>query len=238
MAQAGNNKAAGQAVNNKMATEFINAAKAFESAEIVRVHKSAKIAWRICGACLLITGLSVGAVAGLTPLKETRPYVVKVDNNTGLTEIVTVMKTQEQSYGEVIDKHFLNKYIQYRESYDWVTIQDSYDATMLMSSPEVQAAYAQIYNDNPQAPHKILKNQYKVVAKVKAITFIGKTAQIRFEKRMIPVTGDLNQEIPVQNMIATVGYEYVSQPMSEEARRINPLGFQVKSYRVDPETAP
>ena len=237
MAQA-NKKAAGQAVNNKMAAEFIIADKAFESAEIVRVHKSAKIAWRICGACLLITGLSVGAVAGLTPLKETRPYVVKVDNNTGLTDIVTVMKTKEQTYGEVIDKHWLNQYIQMRESYDWVTIQDSYDATMLFSSPEVQAAFAKIYNDNPQAPHKILKNQYKVVAKVKAITFIGNTAQIRFEKRMIPVTGDLSKEIPVQNMIATVGYEYASQPMSEEARRINPLGFQVKSYRVDPETAP
>lgn len=181
MAQA-NKKAAGQAANNKMAAEFINAAKAFESAEIVRVHKSAKIAWRICGACLLITGLSVGAVAGLTPLKETRPYVVKVDNNTGLTDIVTVMKTKEQTYGEVIDKHWLNQYIQMRESYDWVTIQDSYDATMLFSSPEVQAAFAKIYNDNPQAPHKILKNQYKVVAKVKAITFIGNTAQIRFEK--------------------------------------------------------
>ena len=229
---------AGQAANNKMAIEFIGAAKAFESAEIVRVHKSAKFAWRICGACLLITGLSVGAVAGLTPLKETRPYVVKVDNNTGLTEIVTVMKNKEQTYGEIIDKHWLSQYIQYRESYDWVTIQDSYDATMLFSSPEIQAAFAKIYNDNPQAPHKILKNQYKVVAKVKAITFIGNTAQIRFEKRMIPVVGDLSKEFPTENMIATVGYEYANQPMSEEARRINPLGFQVTSYRVDPETAP
>ena len=229
---------AGQAANNKMAIEFIGAAKAFESAEIVRVHKSAKIAWRICGACLLITGLSVGAVAGLTPLKETRPYVVKVDNNTGLTEIVTVMKNKEQTYGEIIDKHWLSQYIQYRESYDWVTIQDSYDATMLFSSPEIQAAFAKIYNDNPQTPHKILKNQYKVVAKVKAITFIGNTAQIRFEKRMIPVVGDLSKEFPTENMIATVGYEYANQPMSEEARRINPLGFQVTSYRVDPETAP
>jgi type IV secretion system protein virB8 len=207
MTQVNSKKMAGQAANNKMAIEFIGAAKAFESAEIVRVHKSAKIAWRICGACLLITGLSVGAVAGLTPLKETRPYVVKVDNNTGLTEIVTVMKNKEQTYGEIIDKHWLSQYIQYRESYDWVTIQDSYDATMLFSSPEIQAAFAKIYNDNPQAPHKILKNQYKVVAKVKAITFIGNTAQIRFEKRMIPVVGDLSKEFPTENMIATVGYE-------------------------------
>ena len=82
-----------------------------------------------------ITGLAVGAVAGLTPLKETRPYVIKVDNNTGQTEIVTMMKNQEQSYGEVMDKHWLTRYVQLRESYDWVTIQDNYDAVMLMSSP-------------------------------------------------------------------------------------------------------
>ncbi len=136
-----------KASNNKMAIEFINAAKGFESAEIVRVHKSAKIAWRISGACLLITGLAVGAVAGLTPLKETRPYVIKVDNNTGQTEIVTMMKNQEQSYGEVMDKHWLTRYVQLRESYDWVTIQDNYDAVMLMSSPEIQAAFSKIYND-------------------------------------------------------------------------------------------
>ena len=154
-----------KASNNKMAIEFINAAKGFESAEIVRVHKSAKIAWRISGACLLITGLAVGAVAGLTPLKETRPYVIKVDNNTGQTEIVTMMKNQEQSYGEVMDKHWLTRYVQLRESYDWVTIQDNYDAVMLMSSPEIQAAFSKIYNDNPQAPHKVLKNQYKVAPK-------------------------------------------------------------------------
>ncbi|MDO4997326.1 MAG: type IV secretion system protein [Neisseria sp.] len=223
------------ASHNKMGIEFIQAAKDFEKSEIDRVHKSAKIAWRISGACLLITGLAVGAVAGLTPMKETRPYVIKVDNNTGVTDIVTVMKTQEQTYGEVVDKHWLGQYIQFRESYDWFTIQDSYDATMLMSSPEVQAEFAKIYNDNPQAPHKILKNNFKVVAKVKAITFIGNTAQIRFEKRMLPVTGDLNKEFPVQNMIATIGYEYANQPMSEESRRVNPLGFQVTSYRVDPE---
>ena len=228
----------GTAANNKMGIEFIQAAKDFEKSEIDRVHKSAKIAWRISGACLLITGLAVGAVAGLTPMKETRPYVIRVDNNTGVTDIVTVMKTKEQTYGEVIDKHWLGQYIQYRESYDWFTIQDSYDATMLMSSPEVQVEFAKVYNDNPQAPHKILKNNFKVVAKVKAITFIGNTAQIRFEKRMLPVTGDLNKEFPVQNMIATIGYEYTSQPMSEEARRVNPLGFQVTSYRVDPETTP
>ena len=55
--------------------KFIEAARAFETAEIDRVRKTAKTAWRITAACLLITGLAVGAVAGLTPLKTVVPFL-------------------------------------------------------------------------------------------------------------------------------------------------------------------
>ncbi|WP_245911234.1 type IV secretion system protein [Neisseria iguanae] len=54
----------------------------------------------------------------------------------------------------------------------------------------------------------------------------------------MPVTGDLSKTLPVQNWIATIGFEYADQPMGETECRINPLGFQVTSYRINPETAP
>ena len=103
----------------KTPLKFIEAARIFESSEIERVRKNAKIAWRICGVCLLITGIAVGAVAGLTPLKTVVPFLVRVDNNTGATDIVTMIKNQQQSYGEVIDKANLSAYVKYREGYDW-----------------------------------------------------------------------------------------------------------------------
>ena len=224
--------------DHKAALKFVDAARAFEKSEIESVRRNSKIAWRIAGGSLLLVGLMAGAIAGLTPLKEVRPFVIRVDNNTGATDIVTMVKKKEENYGEVLDKYWLSQYIQFREGYDWQTIQDSYNATMLMSSPSVQGEFAKIYNDNPAAPHKVLKDTAKVEAKINAITFIGKTAQVRFEKRMIPLTGDTAKEIPAQRMIATIGFEYTQSPMSETERRINPLGFTVVSYRVDPETAP
>lgn len=224
--------------DHKAALKFVDAARAFEKSEIDRVQRNSKIAWRISGASMLLVGLMAGAIAGLTPLKEVQPFVIRVDNNTGATDIVTTVKHKEESYGEVLDKHWLAQYIQYREGYDWQTIQDSYNATMLMSAPAVQGEFAKIYHDNPAAPHKVLKDTMKVVSQINAITFIGKTAQVRFEKRMIPLTGDTSQQIPPQRLIATIGYEYTSTPMSEADRRVNPLGFVVTSYRVDPETAP
>ncbi|HEZ0680627.1 type VI secretion protein [Neisseria meningitidis] len=218
--------------------KFIQEAKEFHKSEIDRVRKNSRIAWRISGVCLVITGLAVGAVAGLTPLKTTQPFLVRVDNNTGVTDVVTTLKTAEKTYGEVVDKYWLAQYVRYRESYDWQTIQAIYDAAMLLSDPTIQAEFAKFYNNPTAAPHKILRDQYKVIVKVNAISFLGNdVAQIRFEKQTIP-TNSVNQPLPPQRFIATVSYAYKNEPQEEKDRLINPLGFQMTSYRVDPENTP
>ena len=226
-----------QPSSQKAASKFIQSAKAFEKSEIERVRKNSKIAWRITTACLLIMGLSIGAIAGLTPLKSVTPFVIRVDNNTGATDIVTQLKTAEKSYGEVINKYWLAQYVGYRESYDWQTVQSTYNATNLLSAPPVQAEFAKLYNKNPAAPHLVLKDQYKVIVKVNAISFVGEMAQIRFEKHLIPLVNGVTKPAP-QKMIATVAFEYQNKPLQETDRLINPLGFQATSYRVDPEATP
>ena len=215
--------------------QFIQSAKAFEISEIERVKRTSKIAWKIAGFCLLLTGVSVGAVAFLTPLKTVEPFVIRVDNNTGATDVVTMLKSKEQTYGEVMDKYWLTQYIRYRESYDWQTIQDSYNATMLLSAQPIQTEFSKLYGDNPNAVHKVLKDNYKIMAKVKAVSFVGNMAQIRFDKITVPMGGDISKQVPPQSLIATVGFEYVNAPQKEEDRSVNPLGFQITSYRVDPE---
>ncbi|PIT54255.1 virB8 family protein [Snodgrassella communis] len=228
-----------KAALNKQGREFIQSAAAFNRSEIDMVRRNSKIAWRIAIGCLVITGMAIGAVAALTPLKTVQPYVIRVDNNTGATDIVTTLKQSEKTYGEVIDKYWLAQYIKYRESYDWQTIQTTYDATMLLSAQPVQQEFAKIYTDNnPNAPHKILKDRFKVIVNVKAISFVGQMAQIRFDKQLIPLTGDLSKTTPPQQLIATVAFDYANQPMQEKDRLVNPLGFQITSYRVDPENTP
>ncbi|MCO6525495.1 type IV secretion system protein [Snodgrassella sp.] len=228
-----------KAALNKQGREFIQSAAAFNRSEIDMVRRNSKIAWRIAIGCLVITGMAIGAVAALTPLKTVQPYVIRVDNNTGVTDIVTTLKQSEKTYGEVIDKYWLAQYIKYRESYDWQTIQTTYDATMLLSAQPVQQEFAKIYTDNnPNAPHKILKDRFKVIVNVKAISFVGQMAQIRFDKQLIPLTGDLSKTTPPQQLIATVAFDYANQPMQEKDRLVNPLGFQITSYRVDPENTP
>lgn len=222
----------------KAASKFIQSAKAFEKSEIDIVRRSNKIAWRITGTCIVIMGIAIGAVAGLTPLKTVIPFVIRVDNNTGATDIVTQLKVSEKSYSETINKYWLAQYVRYRESYDWQTVQSTYDATNLLSAPAVQAEFAKLYNNNPAAPHLVLKDNFKVIVKVNAISFVGEMAQVRFEKHIIPLAAGNPTRPAPQKMIATVAFEYQNKPLKEADRLVNPLGFQVTSYRVDPEAAP
>lgn len=217
----------------QMAIDFIQQANQFEKSQIDAIKRNNKTAWRITAASLLLAVLSVIAVMLLTPLKTVTPYVIRVDNNTGATDIVTVLQQSETSYGEATDRYWLSQYIKMRESYDWWTVQSTYDASMLLSSSVLQNEIAAFF-ESEAAPYKVFKDKYRVDIKILSISWIGDTAQIRFEKQVKPLIQ--GQKAPVvQRYIATIGYRYVNTAQAEKDRLVNPLGLQVMSYRVDPE---
>lgn len=213
--------------------KFIQSAAEFEKTRIQSIKRSNKIAWSITVVAVLMTVMSVGAIMMLTPLKRVEPFVLKVDNNTGMVDIVTTMKEQETSYGEVIDRYWLGQYIKYRESYDWWNVQDYYNAAMLLSAPAEQQNIADFF-DSPAAPYKVLKDRVRVKTKIVSISWVGNTAQVRFEKQALPLDKNAQKPAP-QRLIATINYRYLSTPQSSRDRLVNPLGVQIVSYRTDPE---
>ena len=63
------------------------------------------------------------------------------------------------------------------------------------------------------------------------VSFVAKNvAQVRYIK-----TERKGGAETQSRWVATIEFRYVSQPASEEARGVNPLGFQVTNYRNDPE---
>lgn len=215
---------------------YLAGAKDWESDEIARVKTSERRAWRVATGAGVIALVAVGAVLGLTPLKTVEPFVVRVDN-IGAADTVTLLKERSVTASEAVDKYWLARYVNYREEYSPAGAYGNYQATELLSSPAVGSAYyAAIRPDNPASPTAVYRDKGIVDIEVTSVTFIGQRhAQVRYLRRELrdgPATVN-----PLENRwIATITYEYVNPPMTEAARLVNPVGFRVTEYRIDPET--
>ncbi|MCZ2203601.1 virB8 family protein [Bartonella sp. A05] len=194
--------------------------------------KSRKIAWRVAGVACIFGFL--GMMCGVVGFSQSAPapLVLRVDNATGAVDVVSVIREHETSYGEVVDMYWLNQYVLNRETYDYDTIQLNYDTAALLSAPAVQQEFYKIY-DGKNARDQVLSNKARILVKIRSIQPNGRgQATVRFTTQQQNINGSSE---PQQHQIATIGYTYIDAPMKSSDRLINPLGFQVTSYRTDPE---
>ena len=212
---------------------YLEEARGLERDYLDELVRSKRTAWRASAIMAAFLALTLVALMALQPLKRVEGFVLRVDNATGAVDMMTTLKDGQTTYGEVVDRYFLNKYVLNRESYDYETIQTAYDTTLLFSASGVQREYAALF-EGPKGRDKVLSNRARIVAKVRSITpgSTKKTALVRFTTRLTRENGQPDAE---ESLVATVGYRYAGAPMHEQDRLVNPLGFQVMSYRVDHE---
>lgn len=228
--------------------QYFKEASEWEQDKIVRLQKSEKRAWYVAGGFFIVSVLAASAVMSLAPLKSVEPFVIRVDNNTGYIDVISTMaKTSgkvEEKAQEVLDKYWLAQYIKHRESYLWDSREYDRKVVGLLSSTKVQQEYAEFTDPklNSNAPVSVYGHTAEVIINVKSISFLNtgevlegeirKTALIRYTKS-IKKQGVLDR---VSHWVATITYVYRSNEMQAEDRLINPLGFQVVSFRNDTET--
>jgi len=214
----------------------MQAANNFETSIVVQRERSERRAWIVASAAGLIAALEAVAIVSIMPLKETEPYVIRVDSVTGVPDIVTAMEDTKITGDEALDKYFLAKYVRARETYDWYTLQSDYDAVGLLSSPDVARDYSALF-DGEDALDKRYGSRVRATVEILSVVPTSKnTGAIRFLKRTkrVGATGDGD----VTKWVATVAYEYRdASRITESVRMVNPFGFQVTSWRVDPELA-
>lgn len=222
-------------MTSQLTKEMIQAGQAWETDEIVRANRSERRAWIFAGVSMACAIAACIAIAGLTPLKSVEPFVVRVDKNTGFTDIVTRLDQNVSTADESLDKYWLSRYVDCRESYSNAMALPNYQCVSLMSTKQVGARYfEQINPDNPKSPVNVYKKDGTVEVGVYAVPFLGNNvAQVHFTRteRMNGAPSGVETR-----WIATVTYRYVASSMKEKDRLINPIGFQVIDYRVAPET--
>lgn len=219
----------------KESQSYFDAVKQFERNEIAIVKDKATLLTRLCIAQFVVIGILGFSIACLAPLKTAVPYVIRVDNSTGYTDIAPHIANAKETYQDVETKYFLSQFVINFESYDWQTIQQMLDTVQVMSDQKVFSQYnSAIRADN--SPLHILKDNYKMKVRIKSVTLLKPdVAQVRFSKMILDSSGKLSNEYRVTEWIATISFDFNKKIETEEQRLINPLGFQVNSYRVDAE---
>lgn len=176
--------------------------------------------------CLLVLGFVV-----LLPLKHVEPYVIKVDSSTGIVEVLSPLKSTNVDPDEAITKYWIHTYVLARERYDSQSFIEDSTVVSKMSSVKVFARYSQ--ENAPQvadSPYKTYGDDASIDIRVSNINFLDNdTAIIRF-RRVINKTQARSEAY----WSTTLSFKYLLTPQSESDRFINPLGFQVTSYRKDP----
>lgn len=214
--------------------EHFDGALDWESSRIKMSEKSETRAWRVVYLLAGLLFLSWAALALLIPLKERVPYLIRENIQTGVIEVLGSLDFQTLTYEEVRDKHWLSEFVTSRETYDWHTLQADYNKVRALSSPAVGLEYAQLF-EGKKSLEKVYRDKVKIsINIISAIPSEHGTATVRFSKTVKRV--DDKSPGVTTTWVATLGYQYFgTKKRTEQSRYINPFGFTITSYRVDPE---
>ncbi len=196
-------------------------------------------------AVIALTSLGIALLAGmiilfLAPVKTVAPFLIQVDEKSGLTQVIDVASQKEITADEAMRKYFVAKFVQARESYDTNDNRRHSNIIRLFAVRDLYRGYwEQVISRNNKASLFFKLGDRKVRrVRINSIQFLdGSLAQVRFSTtdstRSAALRGE--QKKADANFIALVGFNFTKLDLTPDEMRVNPLGFRVTSYRVDDE---
>jgi type IV secretion system protein VirB8 len=195
------------------------------------LERSRRRAWIVAGASAGFAGLALVGLVLLLPLKESVPYVITQDRETGYVEVAR-SAGGGASQSEALAQFLVVRYVTARETYDPEQLQANYELVYAHSSRAVWDDYDPLFRTG--VPGNLVERygrRTRVEVELKSVTFLApEQAFVRF--RTVRRTG--SQE-DVEHWAATVRFEYGEPAPDARTRAANPLGFEVVGYRRDQE---
>jgi type IV secretion system protein VirB8 len=200
--------------------------------------RSERIAWMTAGAGWLCAILATFALMLLTPLKRVEPFVIRVDNSTGIVDVVPVY-AGSADMPEVFTRYLLTHYVTVCERFNFSTAESDYEECgAFHSAQRNQAWYAQWNPSNPASPLNTYKDGTTLRAEVESVSFfkrgtgVSDLAQVRYVKAKRTAG---SAEPQLTHWIATIQYVYGEPSKDPKVRRWNPLGLKVIDFKPEPE---
>jgi type IV secretion system protein VirB8 len=225
-------------MNDEALKDYIDEAASWDIDRSAQTAQRLRIAWWVASAgwsCAVTVAI---ALMLLMPLKTVEPYVIRVDNSTGIVDIVP-MYAGHADISETVARYLLTHYVTVCESFDFTTAERDYqECGAYHTARRNQEWYAQWNPSNPNSPLNQYKDGTTVRAQITAITFftrasgVNSLAQVRYVKAKHPPGGS---EV-LTHWIATIEYAYAAPSHDIKVRQFNPLGFRVVDFRTEAES--
>ena len=224
------------ASDKKAEQAYFKEARSWETSKVTQSELSRRRAWMVASGATVVA-LAMSATTALLATRESDPpVVIRVNDTTGAVDVVSRLKAGDTTYEEVTRKYWTELYVRSREGYSRELAEDFYATVGLMSGPVEQRRYAEYFSPkNPISPLNVFGDAAKVRIVVKSSSFIKPTVLLVRYTRLVDRPGTDRPE--VSNWAATVVFKFSGAPMSEKDRRVNPLGYQVLEYRIDPDAS-
>jgi type IV secretion system protein VirB8 len=218
--------------------DYFRESASWDADRAAESRRSARTAWRVAAAgWLCAMACAVGLVA-LLPLKRVEPFVVRVDNATGVVDVVPAYEGGK-ALDETVTRYFLAHYVTVCERFNFATAESDYEECgAFHPAQRNQDWYAQWSRSNPASPLNVHKDGSSVRVQVEAVSFfrrgngISDLAQVRYLKAERPGGGGDER---FTHWVAAVQYAYGPPSRDPKVRRWNPLGFKVLELRPEPE---
>lgn len=207
----------------------------WEATRVSDLEKSRTLAWMFAGLMGLCLVVAVIALAMLTPLRRTVPYVVKQDAQTGNLEVLQSFDNRVIGSQVLLNKHWARRYVVSREQYNWWLVGADYDTVAALTEPTIFKEYGDQFLGE-KSLDKVFGDFTDRRIKVLSIAPSPTNAQqmvVRFER--ITMSKGAVVEAPTV-FVVNMTFRYNPNTYASEAELIrNPMGFQVFSYRRDVE---
>ncbi|MGE0115006.1 MAG: virB8 family protein [Steroidobacteraceae bacterium] len=219
-------------------SKYFADAASWDADRVAQQQRATRIAWIVAWGGWLCAMTIAVALMLLMPLKRVEPFVVRVDNHTGVVDVVPVY-SEKATLPEAVTRYFLDHYVMTCERFNYATAESDYEECgAFHTAARNQRWSTQWARSNPNSPLNLYKDGSTLRAQVSSISFftrgsgVADLAQVRYTQQRRAAGGTEDQ---VTHWIATVQYTYVDPSKEPKTRRWNPLGFKIIEFQAEPE---
>src|SRR2546429_1223324 len=167
---------------------YFEEAASWDADRLRQGRRTLRLALGVAGAGWLAVLALAGALMGLMPLKRVEPFVVRVDNSTGVVDVVPVV-TAHAGVPEAVTRYLLTHYVTVCERFNFSTAESDYEECGAFHTAQRNQAWYALWNpNNPASPLNVHKDGSAVRVQVESVSFfqrgsgVNDLAQVRYLK--------------------------------------------------------